>query len=179
MDPVQRRLTDIDLQHRGRMYHSQHGGSPEGVVCGSERQNRSTILSGQIRVRGLCISARGSVGKARSRGIHRDECWQYREPFVAEADSRARMLSAVSVKLEARFITVAGRTQGQRACKEPSSPRMRRSRIPGPVAVLDLRMAFRGSPKVANLKKREGLSSLGAVRRGEPEVEGTRQIPVI
>jgi hypothetical protein len=41
-------------------------------------------------------------------------------PFEAGADSKARMLSPVLAKLEARFITAAGRTQGQQASKEPS-----------------------------------------------------------
>jgi hypothetical protein len=39
-------------------------------------------------------------------------------------------------------------------------------------------MAFRGFPEVNNLKMRERFSSAGSVRRGEPEVGGTRQIPV-
>jgi len=56
-------LTEIGLQHRGRMYHSEYGGSSDGVVCGGERQNPYTILSGQIRARGLCISASRTVEK--------------------------------------------------------------------------------------------------------------------
>jgi hypothetical protein len=56
-------LTEIGLQHRRQMYHSQLGGSSDGVVCGSERQSTYTILSGQIRARGLCISAKGTFGK--------------------------------------------------------------------------------------------------------------------
>lgn len=64
MDLVQRSktdmLTEIGLRHRRRMYHSQHGGSSDDVVCGSGRQNPYTILKRQIRARGLCISARGA-----------------------------------------------------------------------------------------------------------------------
>jgi hypothetical protein len=53
-------LTEIDLQHRGRMCCSPYKLSSDGVACGSGRQNPYTILSGQIRARGLCISARGT-----------------------------------------------------------------------------------------------------------------------
>jgi hypothetical protein len=108
-------LTEIGLQHRGRMYHSQRGGSSDGVVCGSVRQNLYTILSGQIRARGLCISAKGTVGKASQEVSTVTNAGNKGSPSEAGADS-ARMLSPVLAKLEARLIAVVGQLQGQRAC---------------------------------------------------------------
>jgi len=69
-------LTEIDLQHRGRMCCSPYKLSSDGVACGSERQNLYTILSGQIKAPGLCITPNGTVREHRSTRIHRAECRQ-------------------------------------------------------------------------------------------------------